>query len=390
VVESAIEVDLRERRITVRAGAGAPITRPLPGGAFEFGMNIQRFALSSTFDEMVVVLPNGEQATVELKGMGRSVERLRRNRPVIYLDQNHWSSIAAARFGHRNVSPGERAAAERLLELVEAEQILLPASGGHLVETAPMFGMPRVALATTILQLSRGWQMRNPVHVRTEEILRHVQEQPPLATDVFTPQANGLFATDRPSPTGSVPDELAVRAILAAVPAILSLYDAIVDEEKIPDIGGEARATAWANNFAGLAHRMYVARESPEMIWRVANGNVIYDVQDSVIAVARATQLAPEGVIDRLMDAGDPISRMPTIAQLRQMLFGRLSNKTQKWKPNDLIDINFLTCAAGYADIVVGERPAIGYLRQASRPSPRAKLASSLAEAVELLVADDD
>ena len=37
------------------------------------------------------------------------------------------------------------------------------------------------------------------------------------------------------------------------------------------------------------------------------------------------------------------------------------------WKSNDLTDLLFLTCAAGYADFVVGERAAISLIQQAQR-----------------------
>jgi hypothetical protein len=37
------------------------------------------------------------------------------------------------------------------------------------------------------------------------------------------------------------------------------------------------------------------------------------------------------------------------------------------WKANDLTDLMYLTCAAGYADYVVAERSAISQMRQASK-----------------------
>jgi hypothetical protein len=78
---------------------------------------------------------------------------------------------------------------------------------------------------------------------------------------------------------------------------------------------------------------------------------------------------------------------MPFLAQMRQLLFARLRNKTQKWEAtNDLMDILFLTWAAGYADIVVAKRATITYLRQASTPRPKARLAKSLTDAVTLLI----
>jgi hypothetical protein len=70
---------------------------------------------------------------------------------------------------------------------------------------------------------------------------------------------------------------------------------------------------------------------------------------------------------------------------MRQMLFARLRNADQTWEANDLVDIMFLCCASGYADVVVGERRAIGYLRQARQPRPRARLATSLQVALRVL-----
>jgi len=69
---------------------------------------------------------------------------------------------------------------------------------------------------------------------------------------------------------------------------------------------------------------------------------------------------------------------------MRQMLFARLRNEGP-WKANDLIDIMFLCCGAGYADVVVGERRAIASLRQGRLPPPRARLAVNLSEAVAML-----
>ena len=121
------------------------------------------------------------------------------------------------------------------------------------------------------------------------------------------------------------------------------------------------------------------------MVRRVANGNLLADMIDDIHRAAKAANVSPETVIDRLVAADDPVASMPFLGQMRQMLFARLRNVGQQWEPNDLVDILFLCCAAGYADVVVGERRTIGYLRQAQSPAPRAKLAASLADALALL-----
>ena len=83
---------------------------------------------------------------------------------------------------------------------------MLPVSAGNLVETTPLHGERRTVLAATILELSRGWQMRNPLHVRLEEILRAVQGQPPIASEVFAPQADGFFGSTAGSSSTSLAD----------------------------------------------------------------------------------------------------------------------------------------------------------------------------------------
>ena len=114
-------------------------------------------------------------------------------------------------------------------------------------------------------------------------------------------------------------------------------------------------------------------------------GRLLDDMTDDLVRVARDASITPEEVIVRLTAADDPLARTPFLAQMRQMLFARLRNAEQTWEANDLVDIMFLCCAAGYADLVVGERRAIGYLRQARQPPPRARLATSLQEAVRAL-----
>jgi len=117
---------------------------------------------------------------------------------------------------------------------------------------------------------------------------------------------------------------------------------------------------------------------------RVAGARMLADMMDDLLRAAQLVGVSPEAVINRLTEPGDPVARMPFLAQMRQMLFARLRNDG-RWEANDLIDIMFLCCAAGYADVVVGERRAIANLRQGRQPPPRARLAVSLAEALEYL-----
>jgi hypothetical protein len=65
-----------------------------------------------------------------------------------------------------------------------------------------------------------------------------------------------------------------------------------------------------------------------------------------------------------LLDESDRVGSMPYLGRARGILARRMQNTTQSWKGNHLIDIHFLSCAAGYADLVIGERQTIDYLQR--------------------------
>jgi hypothetical protein len=68
------------------------------------------------------------------------------------------------------------------------------------------------------------------------------------------------------------------------------------------------------------------------------------------------------------------------------VLYHRLRNSNDKWERNDLIDMNFLCCAASYADIVVGEKHTSQYLRRGeSMSAPGAIVCRTLQEAIDAL-----
>jgi len=143
-------------------------------------------------------LPEGTNAVVELGTGWESVEELRAGRPVVYLDQNQWSKLSAWRQEHRRLPSDEAAGAESLVRLVEREELLLPVSAAHIVETVPSFGKQRVGLASTVLAFSRGRQMRNPLHVRLDELVRALSGMSPGVAGRLRPKCRCVLL-DAPS-----------------------------------------------------------------------------------------------------------------------------------------------------------------------------------------------
>jgi hypothetical protein len=387
-----LAIDLNARTLSMRSTDGREARLPMPPTMFPGRSNLHRVAFDVDAGRLTIAMAGETEAIVELRQPGSDLEELRADRPTVYLDQNHWSTLAAVRHGEQPARPDEIEPAKRLMELVETERVLLPVSAGHLVETTPLHGRRRVALAGTVLALGRGWQMRNPLHVRVEELARALTGSEPAAAEMFAPGADGFFASksgdglEQAAPNETASQTL-LRETLQAATAVLGLYEAIIDEEAIPDEGrrAETAAESWAANFAELAGRLRKAGEPASMVRRVAYANVQLDMMDDIIRSSTLAGMSPEEAISRINAKDDPIERAPFLGQMRQMMYLRMRNAGQRWEANDLVDIMFLCCAAGYADLVVGERRAVGYLRQARQPRARAKTARSLGEAIELL-----
>ncbi|MGO9320355.1 MAG: hypothetical protein ACLQBY_06090 [Solirubrobacteraceae bacterium] len=122
----SFEFDIRARTLTLAGEDATTRTFALPAGMFDFETNLERVAVRLDPPELTVGLPNGRHAVVELSDPRRSLEELRAGRPCVYLDQNHWSTIAAAREGRGSITVEQARAAEVLVGLVEDRRILLP------------------------------------------------------------------------------------------------------------------------------------------------------------------------------------------------------------------------------------------------------------------------
>lgn len=380
----SFELDLGARTMTVHRTDGETVRLALPDGVLDFETHLEHLALDADAAVLRVGMPDGTAAVVELAAGGQPIDAKRARRPVVYLDQNQWSRVSAWRNG-RHLPASEASAAAILAGAVDSEKLLLPASAGNFVETVPLYGEPRVLLASTVLSLSRGWQMRNPLHIRLEELARALSGHAPVAGDVFAPAADVFFATPRRSLATDLPPLYA--EIAAEMTSVLGIYDAILDPEAIVDPEGTAQTAAetWARAHAELAEQLRSDGASRDLAWRVVHARLLLDLADELARAGMALDLPAARVIDRLCEPDDLIGQMPFLARMRHLLFARVRNTTQRWEANDLIDSIFLSCAAGYADLVIGERTTIGYLRQAKAVPSGASLTTSLSEGVEAL-----
>jgi hypothetical protein len=132
-----------------------------------------------------------------------------------------------------------------------------------------------------------------------------------------------------------------------------------------------------------LARYMRAARMPKEHARLNAHACVLADIANDISEAATAAGLTATELESWLREGAEQsITQMPYLGRLRELIYWRLRNPEDPWEANDLNDMHFLACAAGYADIVVGEKKTSDYLQRAARAAPTgAHVCSSLTQA---------
>lgn len=309
-------------------------------------------------------------------------------RVVVYLDQNKWSALSNARHDPARAHRDDRDAAEQLAEWVRQARIVMPASAGHYYETAKRFDTgKRYHLGLTILQLSRGWQMLDPLAVRRSELhsalYRHAhREDVPRDVPVITLAPNAIHSgREGASPyvaSGDFPPP--VRLELEALTAASGYIDAMLDAERT----GEGPDTGWSTANQQFSDWLDSQRLDSQQKRKSIDVVLLADLQRDLASAANVARLSPQDLQTWLSKrAMADISELPATGLFREMLHSRHLNKGTRWVPNDLTDMIYLSCAAGYADFVVCERQMLEPLMRGLRRLKRTPQAfRSLTEAV--------
>ncbi len=381
----SLAIDYERRLIGVELADGQRASAALRSGASaDF---IARASYDVQADELTLAFRDGEGLTLEVGGRGSLA-----GGPVVYLDQNHWISLAQHRYAPGKVRSEEREACAALSALAARGDVILPLSGAHAVETARSDGRWRHDLAMTMLGLSHGWQMLSPLKVRTLELARDMSGIPAAheeRTDVFTLEPEALFATQpsrEPDDATDLPRparELARRLTWASTFAETLLEDEIADEQHGPEL-----ADKWAQVHGELAEFMRSRRMPREHVRLNAHACVLADLQPDIARAVSAAGITHSELDRWLYGMRTDMRRMPYIGRVEELVYHRLRNAAAAWERNDLNDVHFLCCAAGYADVVVCENETADHLgRAARRATPGAVVCSSLAAGWDALQA---
>ncbi|MFD2025762.1 hypothetical protein [Promicromonospora aerolata] len=318
----------------------------------------------------------GDHFSVELPTVGDMAPL--GGRPVVYLDQQAWSKLARAGTQPKSLRADELAAAQWLIGLARDQQVILPYSTGHLGETSHWSNPDRrYQLALTIAELSRGWQMIDPLVLRARELdLALAPLAPPkhaTPLDVWT-LAPGATMSGRDMHDGfdgsGMPADFALMG--EAIVAVLSAFSVILDDQPLK----RSDPHDWAQRWQELADHI-AETEKPRHLTELAlHGAFVVDLGDALPHAARSMGISSDDFRRWLTKLSrDSIGALPALGLAREVMTLKMLNHGSKWHPNDLADIFYLVHAAGYADAVVGERGFTALIRQAQSRLHRPKSA---------------
>jgi hypothetical protein len=169
--------------------------------------------------------------------------------------------------------------------------------------------------------------------------------------------------------------------------SINAMVAAIIDDEGIDNPEGKAMAAAWGHSHQELAEYMREHRTPKEHRRLAARGKLIGDLQQELLAAAAAEGIDGER-LGAWLQSGleDDLGRMPYLGRQHEVILERLSNADDHWEANDLADVNYLCCAAGYAEFLVAEKKLCGYLNRVEKRVPHgAFVCRNLADLIEPL-----
>jgi hypothetical protein len=149
-----------------------------------------------------------------------------------------------------------------------------------------------------------------------------------------------------------------------AIRCTAGIIDAVLDAGHIP----MTPVPGWA---AGLQQFAAFLRDNPtgkEMKRRRTHAKFIADLGQELPDAAYRAGITPADMSDWGRNySEEDLPGMPTLGLFREVLHEKLSDRQLRWADNDLIDMMYLTTAAGYCDYIVGERAHTAHIANALR-----------------------
>ncbi len=285
------EVELVDGRVLRQATVSAT---PLP-------QEFRRVTYNCTERTMKLVPASGDAFVVDVFDRASQPTRSA-GRPVIYLDQNQWIQLARAVHSPHLLNDDNQRAAERLIGLAAAGEVILPLSSGHMIETAQVNGNWRRRLAPIMVRLSRGWVMRDPLVIRVDELRsmftrRMGGEDSPIA-DVFTLDLSQLFAEpdDEPVIKHPDPDASPVEQLPVMLSAVTAIHAMLLEDDRLHSAEGAQRAAKWAAAHQSLAAELASKRLSERDFRQATLAMYLSDLQGEIAECAHDAEMPARGL----------------------------------------------------------------------------------------------
>ncbi|MGK8508208.1 hypothetical protein ACRS5S_09135 [Nocardia asiatica] len=347
-----------------------PVAVPLAGGSpFGGSSNISHTSYSPTKHLLTVKTTRGDQIVAEMPTVHDFAPY--RGRPAVYLDQNHWNTLYRAKYVISGVRSPEREAALWLIEQASAGRIILPLSSAHMSETCKWRnGGERYTLALTMLQLSAGWQLRDPLAVRRNELLSSLHSRLETGGEISAHPVVTLepYAISRDLRSPEVVQKH-TPLVLAALTALTANFDTMLDGEATQ----QNPVTGWVERNQKFTDWLVTEKAVGSGLTRKRTFAFFFsDTTTEIAKAAHSAGLSPEEMSHwnrSFMEADVPT--MPNLGLYREVFHDKLVDGRTRWTSNDLTDMMYLTCAAAYCDFTVGEKSLTSKIEQAQRRTKR-------------------
>lgn len=299
-----------------------------------------------------------------------------RGRPTIYLDQNHWSTLTKTIYQPDRVKDEhERNAAAQLIELAKAREVVLPMSMAHLSETAKQLNREqRYQRGLTIAQLASGWQLCDPLGLRGFELRQALTVRyrrrcliPPAAITLESDAIRAGRDSTLPGADASLPPQ--AQWAVHGIRCIGGIIDAVLNARHVP----MTPVPGWAAGLQEFAAFLWDNPTGKEIKRRRTHAKFVADLGRELPEEAHRAGITPVEMTDWVLNhSEEDLPGMPALGLFREVLHEKLSDGQLRWEDNDLVDMMYLTAAAGYCDHVVGERSHTAHIASALRRLGRA------------------
>ncbi|MBF5083091.1 hypothetical protein [Quadrisphaera sp. INWT6] len=236
---------------------------------------------------------------------------------------------------------------------------MLPASSAHYYETTKWtHDASRYRLGLSILQHSHGWQLRDPLQVRRDEISRSFQHAlfggpPPVGSDTITLSPDVIHGEVRGGRAIEVPPDFPpdMATLHRALVSASALIDVMLDMEHIP-----AQApTRWTAANQAFSDWLDTQPLDSNQKRNSIDAFLMNDLVTEIAEEALKGGLTIDQVRVWMENGGKSIALTPGLGLYREMMQDRHLKVGLTWRPSDLTDMIYLSMAAGYADVVVCE-----------------------------------